>query len=131
VTPLEMLAVLGAGLDDLGESVRVRADRLDDAARRRGVGDERPVAVAHRDDPDDLEGDEGLAECRAAHAEALGELSLGGQPVAGRETVLVDPSGDLLGHLLVEPGAREAGHARCRHGVTLLTVGPLTYWLGH
>ena len=45
-------------------------------------GDDRAVAVPDRDDADDLERDQGLAEGRAADAEAGGELALGRQPVA-------------------------------------------------
>ena len=81
--------------------------------RSRGLGQDGAVAVPDLDDADDLERDEGLAQGRAADAETLRELALGGQPVARREAVGLDPRTDLLGDLLVEPGSREAGQPRC------------------
>ena len=70
-----------AGVDDLGQPVGVRADRLDDAAGAR-LGDHRAVAVAHGDHADHLERDQGLAQGRPADAEPGGELALGRDPVA-------------------------------------------------
>ena len=102
-----------ARVDDLGQPMGVGADRLDDAPRSRGLGEDGAVAVPDLDDADDLERDEGLAQGRAADAETLRELALGGQPVARREAVGLDPRTDLLGDLLVEPGSREAGQPRC------------------
>ena len=48
-----------------------------------GVCQDRAVAVPDLDDADDLERDEGLAQGRAADAEALRELALGGSRSPG------------------------------------------------
>ncbi len=77
-----------AGLDDLGQPVGVRPDRVDDPRGPGRPGDDRPVTVPDRDRADHLERDEGLAEGGAADAEPGRELPLGGQLVAGLEVVL-------------------------------------------
>ena len=123
-----------AGLDDLGQPVGVAADRLDDAARLLVArGHDGAVAVAYLDHADHLERHERLAQGGAADAEPLRELALGRELVAGLQAVVVDPRRDLPGHLLVEARAeqprREGG--RLGHGTTLLTIGSLSYWLGH
>ena len=72
-----------------------------------GAGEHGAVAVAYGDDPDDLERDQRLAERRSAHAEPGGELALRREPVPALQPVVGDPGGDLLGHLLVQPGPHQ------------------------
>jgi len=86
--------------------------------------------VTHRDDADDLEGDQRLAQGGAADPEACGQLPLGRQPVTRDQPVLGVPGGDLLGDLLVETGPLQR-HDGIDHDVSVLTVGSMTYWLGH
>jgi hypothetical protein len=93
-----------AGLDDLGQPVRVSADSRDHRAGPDPLGQHRPVAVPDHHDPDHLERDQRLAQRGPADPQPDGEFTLGRQPITDPETVLVDPAGDLLGDLLIQPG---------------------------
>ena len=58
-------------------------------------------------EPEDVEDAQGLAHTGAAHAQAGGELALGGQVVAGRESAVEQVALDPLEH--DAPGTRRRG----------------------
>ncbi len=128
-----------AGVDDLGQPVGVRADRLDHASGP-GRAHDGAVPVAHGHHADDLQRDQGLAQRGAADPEPRGELALGRDPVPGLQSVVLDPAADLLGDLLVErvrvsregrPGESPDPRGDDVMGASVLTPGLLAYWLGH
>ena len=101
---LEQLARLeqrgGARVVRQRDRAAARAGSLDALDR---VGrDERARAGARLDHPVDLERRDRLADRRAADLEALGEVALGGQPLAGLQQAHADLAGDPVGDPLVE-----------------------------
>ena len=66
-----------AGLDDVGQTVGVFAQRLDRSLFDRPAHEDRTVAMPDGQEPLDLEGDQRLAERGSAHAEFGGQFTLG------------------------------------------------------